>query len=157
MCPDSSHKTPRPIAASLMPWQLKTDVAAKGLFLQSAHYFALLFFSTLFCCALPTSTLVTNQLLFRFTTGKRSMDSTSTGERIVQWLIQVIGVSAALIFGPFSIVSWQNSEMAKAQANTSNAIALLAHCSSIQSNDVRATPSLLLSKRGNKERIHHVF
>jgi hypothetical protein len=55
-----------------------------------------------------------------------------TREKVISWLVQVIGVTAALVFGAFSIVSWRNSETAKLQADTANAIALLAHCSEVR-------------------------
>lgn len=55
----------------------------------------------------------------------------SPWKRAVHWLVQVIGVTAALVFGAFSVTSWQNSETAKAQADVANAVALLAHCSAV--------------------------
>jgi hypothetical protein len=53
----------------------------------------------------------------------------SIPEATITWLIQVIGVSAAVIFGIYTVLSWRDAETAKQQATTASLFSLLALCS----------------------------
>ena len=53
----------------------------------------------------------------------------SIPQLIFSGFIQVVGLTAAILFGVYSILSWKNSEEAKAQADAANLLSLLAFCS----------------------------
>jgi len=63
--------------------------------------------------------------------------------KILTWLLEIIGTSAAVVFGTFSVLSWKNSEVAKAQANAANIVAFGSLCAQVLQggNDVRLTLS----------------
>lgn len=50
---------------------------------------------------------------------------------ILTWFVSITGLAAALIFGVFAVLSWIDSQHAKAQANASNLIALAAICAQV--------------------------
>jgi hypothetical protein len=60
-------------------------------------------------------------------------DDDSLPAILLTWFVQVMGLTAALIFGTFSILSWIDSQHAKAQANAANIIALAAMCVQLSS------------------------
>lgn len=47
----------------------------------------------------------------------------SIDQILLTWLIQVTALAAAIVFGVFSILSWVDSQHAKAQAKTANSLA----------------------------------
>lgn len=50
---------------------------------------------------------------------------------ILIWLLQVVGVSSAIVFGMFSTLAWQNSEIAKSQADAANLLSMVALCAQL--------------------------
>jgi len=55
----------------------------------------------------------------------------SLAEFVLQWILQVIAVVSAVIFGTFSILAWKDAEIAKRQANLANSISLGTLCLSL--------------------------
>lgn len=54
---------------------------------------------------------------------------------ILIWLLQVVGVSSAIIFAMFSTLAWQNSEIAKSQADAANLLSMVALCAQLDRAD----------------------
>lgn len=59
----------------------------------------------------------------------------SLPKKILLWLLQVFGALTAVLFGTFSILEWQNSEEAAAQADVANLVAFLSFCADLRSNN----------------------
>ncbi|KAM7206078.1 hypothetical protein V8F20_002860 [Naviculisporaceae sp. PSN 640] len=66
---------------------------------------------------------------------KRARDVAWWAKAILIWLIQIVGVSAAVIFGMFSTLAWQNSEIAKSQADSANLLSMVALCTQLDERD----------------------
>ena len=63
-------------------------------------------------------------------------DHNSLPKKIILWLLQIFGIVAALVFGTFSVLAWQNSEKAAQQADVANLVAFLSFC-----GDLAASPA----------------
>ncbi|KAK4207381.1 hypothetical protein QBC37DRAFT_96379 [Rhypophila decipiens] len=66
---------------------------------------------------------------------KRERDLAFWAKTILIWFIQVVGVSCAIIFGMFSTLAWQNSEIAKRQADSANILSMVALCMQLNDKD----------------------
>ncbi|KAK5172516.1 uncharacterized protein LTR77_002636 [Saxophila tyrrhenica] len=53
---------------------------------------------------------------------------------LLTWFVQVIGLAAAIVFAVFAVLSWIDSQHAKAQANAANLLALAAICTQTLEN-----------------------
>lgn len=71
---------------------------------------------------------------------------------VIRWLLQTVGVVSAIVFGAFSVLAWQNSERAKAQADLSNALSLLSICGQVARNEVRRQTQDGIRDRGPRTR-----
>ncbi|KAF2164100.1 hypothetical protein M409DRAFT_25447 [Zasmidium cellare ATCC 36951] len=61
-------------------------------------------------------------------------DTKPVAEILLNWFIQVTGLTAAVVFGVFSVLSWTNSRAAKEQANTANLLSFASICAQIKDN-----------------------
>ncbi|KAK4498809.1 hypothetical protein PRZ48_009319 [Zasmidium cellare] len=73
---------------------------------------------------------------------KSLKDNQPVVEILLNWFIQVTGLTAAIVFGVFSILSWTDSRSAKKQADTANLLAFVSICT--QGNDNYLASSLPL-------------
>ncbi|KAF2500442.1 hypothetical protein BU16DRAFT_556910 [Lophium mytilinum] len=50
------------------------------------------------------------------------------GEKILIWILQIVGFLTALIFGTFSVLSWKIAQQATAEASSANLLSFIALC-----------------------------
>jgi hypothetical protein len=66
-------------------------------------------------------------------------------EAATSWILQVVGVCSAIVFGVYSILSYRDAEIARQQAETANLFSLLALCSQVGSVSLQRLQRLMNS------------
>jgi len=74
---------------------------------------------------------------------KQQRDKGDLAGIILTWLLQVVGVAAAIAFGVFSVLCWVNSETANSQADTANSKAETANAQAVLANAQANTANLI--------------
>lgn len=59
----------------------------------------------------------------------------SAAEGFMNWFLQTVGVAAAVIFGVWTVLSWDVSKQANVQSDQANAIALAGVCAQLSPDD----------------------
>jgi hypothetical protein len=55
-------------------------------------------------------------------------------EQYRDWILQIIGVATAVIFGTWSVLSWDVAKQANTQSRQANALAFAAFCGQVSPN-----------------------